>query len=91
MTKKTNPQPAKSLRDADIKAAIWKNESENGPFPSVTFGRTYTDDKTGEVKDSDSFSGSQLLRLARLADKAYDAQAKLRQQWRAEAEDGDEA
>jgi hypothetical protein len=89
MTKKTNPQPVKTLRDADIKAAIWKNESENGHFPSVTFGRTFTDDKTGEVKNSDSFSGSQLLRLARLADQAYGVQNKLRREWREEAE-GDE-
>ncbi len=73
-----------------MKAAIWKNDSENGPFHSVTFGRTFTDNKTGEVSDSDSFSGSQLLRLARLADKAYGVAAKLTKEARQEADNDKE-
>ncbi len=42
----------------------------------MTFARTYTDGDGG-IRDTDSFSGSQLLRLARLADKAYDRTRKL--------------
>ena len=76
MSKETKTRPVETLRDGSIKAAIWRNESENGPFHGVTFARTYTDDK-GERHDTDSFSGTQLLRLARLADKAYDRTAKL--------------
>ena len=76
MSKETKTRPVETLRDGSIKAAIWRNESENGPFHGVTFARTYTDDK-GELHDTDSFSGTQLLRLCRLADKAYDRTAKL--------------
>jgi len=42
MTNSTKQPPVKTLRDGTIKAAIWRNESENGPFFAVTFARTYT-------------------------------------------------
>lgn len=82
MSKKTKQRPVETLRDGAIKAAIWKNESEKGAFFSVTFARTYKD-KDDDLQDTDSFSGSQLLRLARLADKAYERAAKLAQAERA--------
>jgi cell wall assembly regulator SMI1 len=82
MSKKTKQRPVETLRDGAIKAAIWKNESEKGAFFSVTFARTYKD-KDGDLQDTESFSGSQLLRLARLADKAYERTAKLAQAERA--------
>ncbi len=82
MSKKTKQRPVETVRDGAIKAAIWKNESEKGAFFSVTFARTYKD-KDGDLQDTESFSGSQLLRLARLADKAYERTAKLAQAERA--------
>ena len=88
MSKQTKQRPVETLRDGAIKAAIWKNESENGAFFAVTFARTYKNGG-GELKDTDSFSGTQLLRLARLADKAYGRAAKLTKAARA-ADDTDE-
>lgn len=82
MSKQTKQRPVETLRDGAIKAAIWKNESDNGDFFAVTFARTYKSDD-GELHDTDSFSGAQLLRLARLAEKAYDRQAKLTKEARA--------
>ena len=76
MSKQTKQRPVESLRDGAMKAAIWRNESENGAFFNVTFARTFKNDK-GELKDTESFSGAQLLRLARLAEKAYDRTSKL--------------
>ena len=76
MTEQTKTKPVETLRDGNLKAAIWKNESGNGHFFSVTFERTYTDEKDG-IKSAHSFSGTQLLQLARLADKAYDRSRKL--------------
>lgn len=90
MTKQTKTRPVETLRDGAIKAAIWKNESENGPFFAVTFARTYRNGD-GELHDTDSFSGSQLLRLARIADKAYDRAAKLTRAARVTEDDEDEA
>jgi hypothetical protein len=84
MLKSNNPKqrPVETLRDGAIKAAIWKNDSENGAFHGVTFSRTYRSG-SGDLQDTNSFSGTQLLRLARLAEKAYDRAAKLTREARA--------
>ncbi len=79
MTQKTNSKPLETIRDGALKATIWKNQGEKGPFYSVRITRTYTDDQ-GNYHDSDSFSGSEILRVARLAGKAYDETAVLRSQ-----------
>lgn len=85
MSKETKTRPVETLRDGAIKAALWKNESENGVFFTVTFARTFKDAE-GNLKDADGFSGTQLLRLARLAGKAYDRTAKLTKEARASDE-----
>ncbi len=46
---------------------------------TVQFTRSYRDDQ-GNYHDSDSYSGSELLRIARLSQKAYDYTAELRDQ-----------
>lgn len=70
--------PETTLRDGNLKATIWKNVGENGDFFTVTLTRTYTDE-AGNYHDSSSFSGSELLRIAHLARRAYDATSELRQ------------
>lgn len=72
-----NQQPAQTLRDGRLKATIWRNDSEKGPFFSVQFSRGYKD-QNDQWQDTDSFSGTELLRVSHLATKAYDAIAKLR-------------
>lgn len=74
-TTSTN-QPIDTLRDGALKATIWKNPTEKGWFYSVEISRTY---KQGEVfKDSHSFSGTEPLQVARLAQVAYDRIVELR-------------
>ncbi len=69
MATQTN-KPIDTIREGSLKATIWKNFGDNGNFYSVEFSRTY---KQGDVfKDSRRFSGSELLRIARLAHIAYD-------------------
>lgn len=67
----TNTKPIQTLRDGSLKAAIWKNTGESGDFYSVQFTRTWKDEQGG-CRVNDSFSGSELLRIARLANVAYD-------------------
>ena len=63
-------QPVAKLNDGLITATIWKNEAENGNTQfAVTFARSYL--KDDEWHTANSFSGSELLRLARLAEAAY--------------------
>jgi len=66
----SNRKPVQQYRDGSIRAAIWSNASEKGTFYSVTITRTF---KEGEkYKDSASFSGTELLRVSRIAALAYD-------------------
>ena len=39
----TNNKPANTLRCGNIKATIWENVSEKGPFFSTTFSRPFKD------------------------------------------------
>lgn len=67
----TNTKPLEVIRDGSLKATIWRNAGEKGDFYSVRITRTWTDEQ-GNFHDSDSFSGTELLRVARLAGLAYD-------------------
>ena len=78
MTELPKRQPTTTLRDGRMKATIWQNAAADGPFYSAEFTRTYTD-PNGQPQDTGSFSGSDLLKLARLAEKAYDATLSLRE------------
>lgn len=69
----TKSRPALTITDGALKAVIWKNEREGKcPVFSVTFSQTYRGED-GRFHDRRSFAGADLLRLARLAGRAYDA------------------
>jgi hypothetical protein len=71
-------RPADVIRDGNLKASIWRNEGENGVAYATVLARTYrTED--GAYRESNSFSGSELLRVSELARKAYDRTGELRQ------------
>ena len=74
--------PRDVLRDGNIKASIWRNEGGKGPFYSVNLARVYRDDQ-GELRDSHSFAGGDLLRVSELARKTYDRTQELRREERA--------
>ena len=76
-------RPEDVLRDGNIKATIWKNERENGPAFSTVFARTWQDEE-GAFHDSQSFSGTELLRVSELARGAYVRTNELRQEHRVE-------
>ena len=77
MSTSTKTPPVQTLRDGKLKAVIWKNPKENGFFYSVDLVRSYQDEAEN-WKDTHSFSGADLLRISRLAEKAYDRIAELR-------------
>jgi len=81
-----NQKPLLTIRDGALKASIWENTTEeNKTFHSVTFGRTFTDGE-GNAKSANSFSGGDILKIARLAEKAYDRIAEIRLQQSQSAE-----
>ena len=72
-------RPADVLRDGSLKASLWRNEGDKGPFYVTEFSRTYTD-ADGNYRDSHSFVGADLLKLSELARKAYDRTNELRRE-----------
>jgi hypothetical protein len=58
----TNNKPANTLRCGNIKATIWQNVSEKGPFFSTTFSRPFKD-QSGAWRNSTSFSLNDLEAL----------------------------
>ncbi|MEM9838926.1 MAG: hypothetical protein AAF830_07175 [Pseudomonadota bacterium] len=62
--------PIHTERDGGLKASIWENEGENGPFYSVKLAKTYTD-RDGNLRDTSSFTGTELLQIAEVVRAAY--------------------
>jgi hypothetical protein len=65
----TNKQPANTLRCGNIKATIWQNVSEKGPFFATTFSRPFKD-QSGEWRNSTSFGLTDLESLLTIAREA---------------------
>ena len=61
-------RPAHEIRLGRIKAAIWANQGDNGPWFNVTLSRNYKDGD--EWKSSASFGREELLSVAKAADMA---------------------
>ncbi|MGH7183754.1 MAG: hypothetical protein ACREJN_17505 [Nitrospiraceae bacterium] len=65
----TNSKPANQLRCGNIKATIWENISEKGPFFSTTFSRPFKD-QTGVWRNGTSFGQNNLEALFAVAREA---------------------
>ncbi|MGJ8530136.1 hypothetical protein [Maritalea sp.] len=72
MSDKTNEprRPEDTLREGPLKAAIWRNDGENGAYHSVTVARTYKD-QDGKLQDTQSFRPKDMLGLSELARQAH--------------------
>jgi len=58
----TNKKPTRTLRYGNIKATIWQNVSEKGPFFATTFSRPFKD-KSGAWRNGTSFGLNDLEAL----------------------------
>ena len=65
----TKKRPIHELRLGRIKAAVWENETENGPRHNVTIARLYRDGN--QWKDTTSFGRDDLPLVAKVADMAH--------------------
>jgi hypothetical protein len=63
-------KPAHSVRYRNLKAAIWRNDGQSGPFYSVTFSRSYRDGQDA-WHDVNSFNANDLPMLAKLANDCH--------------------
>ncbi|MCB1128794.1 MAG: hypothetical protein KDM81_20020 [Verrucomicrobiae bacterium] len=62
-------KPTHEVRLGVIKAAVWKNEGENGPRYNVKFSRLYREGN--QWRTTESFGRDDLLLLAKVADQAH--------------------
>lgn len=72
-------RPVDTLRDGNLKASIWANQTANGMTYQTTFARTWRDDK-GQWHESQSYSGADMLRLGELSRTAYHRTNELRRE-----------
>ena len=70
-------EPYATLSDGLIKAKIWKTEGPKHDFYSVELMRSFRDN-SGQWKKAHSFSGSEVLRVANLAQRAYNMISDIR-------------
>jgi cupin superfamily acireductone dioxygenase involved in methionine salvage len=71
--------PEDTLRDTNLKASIWRNESDKGAYYNTTFARSYKDE-AGQYHDSQTFGQQDLLRLSELSRSAYNRINELKQE-----------
>jgi len=64
--------PAATLRDGGLKATVWKNTTNEGKtYYSVNITKSYKQDE--EWKETTSFGADDVLKVANLAQRAYNA------------------
>ena len=73
------------IRDGRLKATLWENESERGPYVSIEVSRTYTD-KDGNPRDSRGIFVNDALRASELMRKAYSKGRSMEKEMRRERE-----
>ncbi len=79
-------QPVETLRDGALKVSIFRNQGQNGDYYNFVPGRIYTDDKTGQVRETRNLSGSDPLRMANLLNKSYDRVEDFKQQMKQQSQ-----
>ncbi len=63
-------KPVEEIRIGSIKAALWRNDGEQGARFNVSFQRIYRTAE-GEWRSTDSFGRDDLLILGKVADAAH--------------------
>lgn len=68
-TSNSSKRPATTLRCGNIKATIWENTSEKGPFFATTFSRPFKD-QSGAWRSGTSFGLNDLEAIMNVAFEA---------------------
>lgn len=79
----TSNKPVHTVRFGSIKAAIWENQTANGPMHNVTLRRSFKDG--ADWKDSDSLGVGDLLVAGKALDEAHSWIHAERQRKRSES------
>ena len=86
----TPTKPVDEVRLGALKAAIWRNERDNGARFNVTFSRSYRD-SDGNWKSTSSFGRDDLLVVAKLADRAHSRIFALQREDKKDRQESDQS
>lgn len=70
MSEESN-KPEFVVRDGAVSASTWRNTGKHGDVFSTKIERTYKDKETGEWQRTNTFFGTDLLKVSRLAEESY--------------------
>ena len=76
-------RPIAKFKHGGVEVAVWPNQGENGTMYNTTITNSYKEEKSGEWKQTSSFSPTDLLVAGELAREAFAEITKLKQQGRA--------
>jgi hypothetical protein len=51
-----HPRPVKTFKQGDVEVSVWRNPGENGDMYNITIRNSYKDDRSGDWKETKSFS-----------------------------------
>ena len=80
-------KPLETLRDGALKVSIFRNRGEKGDYYALDPGRIYTDEKSGEVREASSLSGTEALRMAHLLTRGYQRVGEFKEQAKEQAKE----
>jgi hypothetical protein len=75
-------RPERTFKQGGVEVSIWKNHGEKGDMYNTTIRNSYKDDKSGEWKETTSFSPTDLAVLAQLSSQGFQAIGELKSQSR---------
>lgn len=75
-------RPVATLKQGGLELSVWKNSGEKGDMYNTTIRNSYRDEKSGEWKETSSFSPTDLAVLVQLSGQAFQAIGELKSQGR---------
>jgi hypothetical protein len=75
-------RPVATFKQGGLELSVWKNSGEKGDMYNTTIRNSYKDDKSGEWKETTSYSPTDLAVLAQLSGQAFQAIGELKAQSR---------
>jgi hypothetical protein len=73
-------RPVATFKHGGLEVTVWPNQTENGTMYNTTISNSYKDDKSGEWKETKSFSPTDLLVVGELGRQAFAKITELKQQ-----------
>jgi|SRR5580704_14355207 hypothetical protein len=75
-------RPVATFKQGGVEVSVWRNPTDKGDMYNTTIRNSYKDDKSGEWKETTSFSPADLAVLAQLSGQAFQEIVQMKAQSR---------